>query len=48
MRFYEYESRQIVQRAGIPVSPHGFATTAEDARRIAEEIGKPVVIKSRC
>jgi succinyl-CoA synthetase beta subunit/citryl-CoA synthetase large subunit len=47
MRFYEYESRQIVQRAGIPVSPHGFATTAEEARRIAEEIGGPVVIKSQ-
>jgi len=47
MRFYEYESRQIVQRAGIPVSPHGFATTAEEARQIAEEIGRPVVIKSQ-
>jgi len=47
MRFFEYESRQIVQKAGIPVSPHGFATTAAEARRIAEEIGKPVVIKSQ-
>src|SRR3954447_3042409 len=47
MRFYEYESRQIVQRAGIPVSPHGFAATAEEARRIAEEIGGPTVIKSQ-
>ena len=47
MRFFEYESRQIVQRAGIPVSPHGFATTSEEARRIAEEIGGPVVIKSQ-
>src|SRR3712207_8104334 len=47
MRFFEYESRQIVQKAGIPVSPHGFATTAAEARRVAEEIGKPVVIKSQ-
>ncbi len=47
MRFYEYESRQIVAKAGIPVSPHGFATTPEDARRIAEEIGGPTVIKSQ-
>jgi len=47
MRFFEYESRQIVANAGIPVSPHGFAETAADARRIATEIGKPVVIKSQ-
>jgi succinyl-CoA synthetase beta subunit len=47
MRFFEYESRQIVKRAGIPVSPHGFATTAQEARRIAAEIAAPVVIKSQ-
>jgi succinyl-CoA synthetase beta subunit len=47
MRFFEYESRQIVQRCGIPVSPHGFATTPAEARRIAEEIGGPTVIKSQ-
>jgi succinyl-CoA synthetase beta subunit len=47
MRFFEYESRQIVKAAGIPVSPHGFARTPEEARRIAEEIGGPVVIKSQ-
>jgi succinyl-CoA synthetase beta subunit len=47
MRFFEYESRQIVQRCGIPVSPHGFATTPAEARRIAGEIGGPTVIKSQ-
>ncbi|HZV74752.1 MAG TPA: ATP-grasp domain-containing protein [Conexibacter sp.] len=47
MRFFEYESRQIVAAAGIPVSPHGFARTREEARRIAEEIGGSVVIKSQ-
>jgi succinyl-CoA synthetase beta subunit len=47
MRFFEYESRQIVAKAGIPVSPHGFATSADEARRIAGDIGKPVVIKSQ-
>jgi succinyl-CoA synthetase beta subunit len=47
VRFFEYESRQIVKKAGIPVSPHGFATTVEDARRIAGEIGGPTVIKSQ-
>jgi succinyl-CoA synthetase beta subunit len=47
MRFYEYESRQIVQRCGIPVSPHGFATTPAEARDVATEIGGPTVIKSQ-
>jgi succinyl-CoA synthetase beta subunit len=47
MRFFEYESRAIVAKAGIPVSHHGFATTPEEAKKIAEEIGGPVVIKSQ-
>jgi succinyl-CoA synthetase beta subunit len=47
MRFYEYESRRILAREGIPLSQHGFATTAEDAKKIAGEIGGPVVIKSQ-
>jgi succinyl-CoA synthetase beta subunit/citryl-CoA synthetase large subunit len=47
MRFYEYESRRIVERAGIPVTKYGFCTTPEEARRAAEEIGGPTVIKSQ-
>ena len=47
MRFYEYESRRIVELAGIPVTKYGFCTSAEEARRAAEEIGGPVVIKSQ-
>src|SRR5580704_6966926 len=47
MRFYEYESRAIVANAGIPVTKHGFAKTAQQARDIAEDIGGPVVIKSQ-
>jgi succinyl-CoA synthetase beta subunit len=47
MRFFEYESRAIVARAGIPVTQHGFAKTPAEARRIAEEIAEPVVIKSQ-
>ena len=47
MRFFEYESRAIVAKAGIPVTNHGFATTADEARRIAEQIAGPVVIKSQ-
>jgi len=47
MRFYEYESKEIVRRAGIPTSKGGFATTADEARRRAEEVDGPVVIKSQ-
>ncbi|HEV2919356.1 MAG TPA: ATP-grasp domain-containing protein, partial [Actinomycetota bacterium] len=47
MRFFEYESRQIVKRAGIPTTKFGFATTPDEARAIAEDIGGPVVIKSQ-
>src|SRR5436853_3404396 len=47
MRFFEYESRAIVAKAGIPVTKHGFAKTAEEARKIADEIAGPVVIKSQ-
>jgi succinyl-CoA synthetase beta subunit/citryl-CoA synthetase large subunit len=47
MRFYEYESRQIVKRAGIPTTKFGYATTPEEARAIAADIGGPVVIKSQ-
>jgi succinyl-CoA synthetase beta subunit/citryl-CoA synthetase large subunit len=47
MRFYEYESKEIVRRAGIPTSKGGFATTPEEARARAEEVGGPVVVKSQ-
>jgi len=47
MRFFEYESRAVVAKAGIRVTQHGFATTAAEARKIAQEIAGPVVIKSQ-
>src|SRR6201994_1873197 len=47
MRFYEFEARKIVELAGIPVTKYGFCTTPEEARKVAEEIGGPVVIKSQ-
>src|SRR5436190_18874276 len=47
MRFFEYESRKILERERIPVAPGGYAQTAEDAKRIAAEIAGPVVIKSQ-
>jgi succinyl-CoA synthetase beta subunit len=47
MRFFEYESRALVAKAGIPVTRHGFAKTPDETRRVAEQIGGPVVVKSQ-
>jgi succinyl-CoA synthetase beta subunit len=47
MRFFEYEAREVVKRAGIPVTDYGFTTDASEAKAIAERIGGPVVIKSQ-
>jgi succinyl-CoA synthetase beta subunit/citryl-CoA synthetase large subunit len=47
MRFFEYEAREIVKRAGIPVTDYGFTTDASEAKAIAQRIGGPVVIKSQ-
>jgi len=47
VRFFEYESRAIVKRAGIPVTDYGFARTAQEAREIAGRIAGPVVVKSQ-
>src|SRR4051794_41548944 len=47
MRFYEFESRRIVERAGIPVPEYGFCKTPAEAKAAAEKIGGPTVIKSQ-
>ena len=47
MRFFEYESRRLVEAAGIPVTKYGFATTDQEAKQIAEDIGGSTVIKSQ-
>jgi len=47
MRFFEYEAREVVKRAGIPVTDYGFTTDAAEAKAIAQRIGGPVVIKSQ-
>jgi succinyl-CoA synthetase beta subunit/citryl-CoA synthetase large subunit len=47
MRLFEYESRRVLEREGVPVAPGGFATTADEAGEIAAQVGGPVVIKSQ-
>ncbi|MGE5124069.1 MAG: ADP-forming succinate--CoA ligase subunit beta [Acidobacteriaceae bacterium] len=47
MKLHEYQSKQIFARYGIPIPKGCVATTAEEARLIAIELGGRVVIKSQ-
>ena len=47
MRFFEFEAREVVKRAGIPVTDYGFTKDPGEARQIAERIGGPTVVKSQ-
>ena len=47
MDLYEYQGKQLFARFGIPVSEGRLATTPEEARTAAEEIGGPVVVKAQ-
>jgi succinyl-CoA synthetase beta subunit len=47
MDLYEYQGKELFARFGIPVSEGRLATTPEEARRAAEEIGGPVVVKAQ-
>jgi succinyl-CoA synthetase beta subunit len=44
---YEYQGKELFRRYGIPVSDGRLATTPEEARAAAEELGGPVVIKAQ-
>ena len=47
MDLHEYQGKELFRRYGIPVSEGRLATTAEEARRAAEELGCPVVVKAQ-
>jgi len=47
MKLHEYQSKQIFSRYGIPIPNGRIATTADEARNIAIELGGRVVIKSQ-
>jgi len=44
---YEYQGKQLFARHGIPVSEGRLATTPEEARAAAEELGGEVVVKAQ-
>ena len=47
MRLYEFEGSQLFRREGIPVPDYALATSPEEAREKAQEIGLPVVVKAQ-
>jgi succinyl-CoA synthetase beta subunit len=47
MRFYEYESKALFAKHGLPLGRGKVASSAAEARAAAEEIGGPVVLKSQ-
>jgi succinyl-CoA synthetase beta subunit len=47
MDLYEYQGKELFARFGIPVSEGRLATTPEEARAAAEELGSPVVVKAQ-
>ena len=47
MDLYEYQGKQLFARAGIPVSEGRVATSPEEARAAAEELGGQVVVKAQ-
>jgi len=47
MRLHEYQSKQIFARFGIPIPKGRVTAAAEEAKAIAEELGRRVIIKSQ-
>jgi succinyl-CoA synthetase beta subunit len=47
MDLYEHQGKELFKRFGIPVSEGRLATTPEEARAAAEELGGPVVVKAQ-
>jgi succinyl-CoA synthetase beta subunit len=47
MKIHEYQAKQIFAKYGIPLPQGEMANTPEEAKSIAEKIGKPVMIKAQ-
>ncbi len=47
MKVHEYQAREILARYGLPVVAGDVAATPQEARAIAERMGRPVVVKAQ-
>jgi len=46
-RLFEYQGKQLLKAAKVPIPEGEVATTPQEAKKIAEKVGKPVAIKSQ-
>ncbi|MGC9049397.1 ADP-forming succinate--CoA ligase subunit beta [Pyrobaculum sp.] len=47
MKLHEYEAKELFSKYGVRIPPGRVATTPEEVRRIASELGLPVVLKAQ-
>jgi len=47
VRLYEYQGKQLLQENGLSIPAGAVASTAEEAREIAEKLGRPVAVKAQ-
>lgn len=47
MNIHEYQAKEILRAAGVPIPPGDIATTPEEAEALAQRIGKMVVVKAQ-
>src|ERR1700740_1054789 len=44
MKIHEYQAKEILRRFGVPTPRGEMVTTADDARKVAQKLGVPVVV----
>ncbi len=47
MDLFEYQAKDLFAKHGVPTTPGRVAETADEAKAIAEELGKPVMVKAQ-
>jgi succinyl-CoA synthetase beta subunit len=47
VRLHEYQGKELLKRVDIPVPRGRVASAPKEARNVAEEIGKPIVVKAQ-
>ena len=47
MDLFEYQAKELFAKHNVPTTPGRVTTSAEDAKAIATEIGKPVMVKAQ-
>jgi len=46
-RIYEYQGKEVLRKIGIPVPKGSSIVSPDEAKKVAQEVGKPVVLKAQ-